>query len=188
MAEAPRDAAATRRRILDAATEEFSAAGFGGGRVGRIAERAQANQRMIYAYFGSKDGLFEAVLTEKVLQAQAAVTFDALDLPGYACQVFDFYRANPRMVRLNLWQALERPDLLGSLEPVARAMADKVAGIAEAQASGAVSAALPAEVLLDLILALTYGNIAQAGDAGAWPDSRRAALAVAVERLIVGGG
>ncbi|WIX80341.1 TetR family transcriptional regulator [Amycolatopsis carbonis] len=185
MAEVPaRDAAATRRRILDAAVEEFSDAGLAGGRVGRIAERARANQRMIYAYFGSKDGLFEAVLTEKVLQAQAAVMFDAEDLPGYACQVFDFYRANPRMARLNLWQALERPDLLPSLAPVERAMADKVAGIAAAQASGAVSSALPAAVLLDLVLALTYGNIAQAGNAALWPDSQRTALATAVSRLV----
>ncbi|MEV6897060.1 TetR family transcriptional regulator [Amycolatopsis sp. NPDC051372] len=185
MTEVPaRDAAATRRRILDAAIEEFSDAGLAGGRVGRIAERARANQRMIYAYFGSKDGLFEAVLTEKVLQAQAAVTFDAEDLPGYACQVFDFYRAHPRMVRLNLWQALERPDLLPSLAPVSRAMADKVAGIAAAQASGAVSSALPAAALLDLILALTYGNIAQAGNAALWTDSQRTALATAVSRLV----
>ncbi|MFI5605634.1 TetR/AcrR family transcriptional regulator [Amycolatopsis sp. NPDC051903] len=178
-----RDAAATRRRILDAATAEFSESGLAGGRVGRIAERARANQRMIYAYFGSKDGLFEAVLAEQVLQAQTAVVFDAEDLPGYACQVFDFYREHPRMVRLNLWQALERPDLLKSLAPVERAMADKVAGIAAAQAAGKVSPALPADRVLDLVLALTYGNVAQAGNAAAWTDDQRTALAIAVARL-----
>ncbi|QRP45677.1 TetR family transcriptional regulator [Amycolatopsis sp. FDAARGOS 1241] len=177
------DAAATGRRILDAAPAEFSEAGLAGGRVGRIAARARANQRMIYAYFGSKDGLFEAVLTEKVLQAQNAVVFDAEDLSGYACQIFDFYRAHPHLVRLNLWQALERPDLLKSLAPVERAMADKVAGIAAAQAAGKVSTALPAERVLDLVLSLTYGNVAQAGNAAAWTDDQRAALATAVTRL-----
>ena len=117
-APAVRDATATRHRILQAATVEFAASGLAGARVSRIAERARANQRMIYAYFGSKDGLFDAVLEHHVLLAQDAVTFEATDLPGYAQQVFDVYRTHPHLVRLALWQALERPDLMRSLAPV----------------------------------------------------------------------
>lgn len=179
----PRDAAATRRRILDAATVEFSAAGLAGGRVGSIAARARANQRMIYAYFGSKDGLFEAVLEHHVLLAQDAVDLDATDLPGYAQQVFDFYRGHPHMVRLSLWQALERPELKQSLAPVKRAMKEKVAAIARAQAAGQVNADLPADRLLDHILSLTYGNLAQAGNAAAWTDAQRRDLGISVARL-----
>lgn len=33
-----------------------------------------ANARMIYAYFGSKEGLFKAVIEQAVLQMQDAVT------------------------------------------------------------------------------------------------------------------
>ncbi|SNT41338.1 transcriptional regulator, TetR family [Streptosporangium subroseum] len=51
-----------RRRVLNAATAEFSAHGLSGARTARIAESAKANQYMIYAYFGYKDGLFDAVL------------------------------------------------------------------------------------------------------------------------------
>ena len=56
---APRDSAATKRRILDAATAEFAHFGLAGARVDRIAERAGANQQLIYAYFRSKEELFE---------------------------------------------------------------------------------------------------------------------------------
>ena len=55
----PRDADATRARILDAAVAEFSARGLAGARIDRIAEAAAANKRMIYVHFGSKDGLFD---------------------------------------------------------------------------------------------------------------------------------
>ena len=55
---------ATRARILSAATSEFAQHGFGGARVDRIARRADANKRMLYYYFGSKDELFLAVLEE----------------------------------------------------------------------------------------------------------------------------
>lgn len=55
----------TRRNILDVATQEFSAMGLSGARVDAIAERTNTTKRMLYYYFESKEGLYEAVL-EKV--------------------------------------------------------------------------------------------------------------------------
>jgi AcrR family transcriptional regulator len=55
----------TKRNILDVATQEFSAMGLSGARVDAIAERTNTTKRMLYYYFGSKEGLYEAVL-EKV--------------------------------------------------------------------------------------------------------------------------
>ena len=43
-----RDAEATKRRILDAATAEFAGHGYGGARVDQIAEAARSNKRMLY--------------------------------------------------------------------------------------------------------------------------------------------
>lgn len=57
-----RDPAATRGRILEAATQEFAAKGLSGARIADIAARANANKRMLYHYFGDKEGLFLAVL------------------------------------------------------------------------------------------------------------------------------
>jgi len=59
-----RDPARTRSRILDAATVEFARYGLGGARVDRIAQRAGANKRMLYYYYGSKEELFLAALEE----------------------------------------------------------------------------------------------------------------------------
>jgi len=57
-------AAATRENILRAATKVFAKHGFAGGRVEQISKAAKSYDRMIYYYFGSKEGLFIAVLEE----------------------------------------------------------------------------------------------------------------------------
>jgi AcrR family transcriptional regulator len=67
-----RDPARTRSRILDAATVEFARYGLGGARVDRIAERAGANKRMLYYYFGSKEALFLAALEESYAHIRTA--------------------------------------------------------------------------------------------------------------------
>src|SRR3954471_3822957 len=67
-----RDPGRTRRRILEAATEEFARYGLGGARVDRIAARSGANKRMLYYYYGSKDRLFLAALEESYARIRAA--------------------------------------------------------------------------------------------------------------------
>ena len=57
-----RDPARTRAAILAAATGEFTTKGLKGARVDAIARRSGANKRMIYHYFGNKEGLYLAVL------------------------------------------------------------------------------------------------------------------------------
>jgi len=57
-----RDPERTRAAILAAATQEFTAKGLTGARVDAIASIARVNKRMIYHYFGGKDGLYLAVL------------------------------------------------------------------------------------------------------------------------------
>ena len=55
----------TKQRILASATAEFARYGLGGARVDRIATRAGANKRMLYYYFGDKEGLFLAALEDR---------------------------------------------------------------------------------------------------------------------------
>jgi len=57
-----RDAEATRAKILDAAEEEFAQGGLSGARTEAIAQRTGVTKAMIYYYFDSKEGLYEAVL------------------------------------------------------------------------------------------------------------------------------
>src|SRR6202008_4992900 len=61
-----RDPQRTRDRILAAAIAEFSAEGFAGARVARIARRARINKRMLYHYFGNKEDLFREILDRKL--------------------------------------------------------------------------------------------------------------------------
>lgn len=56
------DAERSKQDILAIATEEFALNGLSGSRVDEIAERTRTSKRMIYYYFGGKEGLYQAVL------------------------------------------------------------------------------------------------------------------------------
>jgi TetR/AcrR family transcriptional regulator len=105
--ERPRDAARTRRQILDAAAIEFAAKGLDGARVDEIALRAATNKRMIYYYFGSKEALFTAVLEElylRLCEAGQSLNLDQhppLEALDRLCgKVFTFYRQHPEAIAL----------------------------------------------------------------------------------------
>jgi AcrR family transcriptional regulator len=91
-----RDPDRTRTRILEAARVEFAAVGGAGARVDRIAAAAGVNKRMIYHYFGSKEGLYAALLDAWLGQAHEALT------AGQAVGSVD-----RDLVRLLMWEALE---------------------------------------------------------------------------------
>jgi AcrR family transcriptional regulator len=95
----------TRQRILDAATREFARYGLGGARVDRIAQRAGANKRMLYYYFGSKDALFLAALEESYARIRGAER--ALDL-----EHADPREALKRLVDFTWKYYLEHPEFL----------------------------------------------------------------------------
>lgn len=104
------DSERTRQRLLDAAFDEFVDHGLAGARVDRIARSAKANKQAIYAYFGSKEALFDAVLEQRLELLVSAVPLTPDDLAGYAAAMYDYLEANPDYLRLNNWKRLERPD------------------------------------------------------------------------------
>ncbi len=103
-----RDPEGTRRRILAAALQEFSAKGIDGARVDAIAERAGTNKRMLYYYFGSKDDLFRAVLRQRL--AERAPTAPERDRTGPTrlVDLQDRLESSMDYVRLLMWEGLER--------------------------------------------------------------------------------
>ena len=156
-ATATRSSEETRRRLLAAATAEFAEHGIAGARVDRIAEAAGVNKQAIYAYFSSKEGLFDAVFDAMVVQGMEDVPIDAYDLPEYAARLHDRYRKHPEVLRIATWYALERGH--GTPHPSAlRSSKNKVAAIREAQAAGAVSKAIDAEDLLMLVLSTSHAG------------------------------
>ncbi len=97
----------TRNAILAAAHDEFALHGLSGARMDAIAARTATVKRMIYYYFGSKEGLYRAVLERAyaaIRQAEAGLELDRLP-PDAAMRrlvefTFDYQTANPDFVRL----------------------------------------------------------------------------------------
>src|SRR5262249_16885173 len=131
-----RNAEATRERILAAALAEFSAHGIAGARVDRIAQAAGCNKNLIYIYFEDKETLFTTVLRKHLTRIHEEHPFTPDDLPGYAAKLFDWAMANPDLMRLMSWFALDQQ----AKDPAERmAIFDaKVAALAEAQNAGQV--------------------------------------------------
>ncbi len=180
-----RDAEATRKRILEAATTEFSRYGLAGARVDRIAEAANSNKAMIYAYFGSKEGLFDAVGTELIAWHVQDVPLDTYNLPEYAARVFDRYQNHPELMRLVNWDRLERSGERVQPKEIVKSIEGKVSAIRQAQEDGVVSRHFPTPLLLELILALVElrPNTAGPTDEPAHA-ARRQAIKDAVGRLV----
>lgn len=102
-----RDADATQARILAAAKKEFAKSGLGGARVDEIADRAKANKRMIYHYFGNKEDLFRIVLEDAYTDIRTAE--QALELEHLPARealeklirfTWDYYLKNPEFITL----------------------------------------------------------------------------------------
>ncbi len=166
-----RDSEATKRRILDVAEQEFADRGLTGARVDTIASRTDTNVRMIYYYFGSKDGLYRAVLervygqmreTEQGLQLGTLAPADAIRrLTEFT---FDYQQAHPNFVRLVAIENIHRAEHLAGLTLI-RAMnasvIETISAILErGQAAGVFRAdAEPIGVHL-LITALCFFRVA----------------------------
>lgn len=102
-----RDPNRTREAILAAAQDEFALKGLSGGRVDEIARRSRANKRMIYHYFGDKQGLYLAAL-ERVYEdlRGSERTLELADLEPEAAIKrliefnFDYCRHHPALISL----------------------------------------------------------------------------------------
>lgn len=123
-----RDAEATKARILLAAKKEFAKSGLGGARVDEIADRANANKRMIYHYFGSKEDLFRAVLEEAYLgirEAEKRLNLDDM-APREALEklvrfTWTYYLKNPEFITLVNSENLHRAKHLKGLKTLPEA-------------------------------------------------------------------
>jgi AcrR family transcriptional regulator len=188
----PRDANATKERFVVAAIEEFAAHGLAGARIDEIAERAGANKRLIYAYFGSKDDLFDAVLARTLGVLTDSVPFTADDLVGWAGSLFDRLVAEPHVLRLATWRNFERNDA----SPAELASyASKLKAIKAAQKSGEVTGDIPAANLLALLMGMVNSWLqasAALRDLGGGADAmstrtvnrHRRSLVLAVRRVV----
>lgn len=180
--------AATHRRILDVATREFAEHGIAGARVERIVAAARTNKAQLYAYFGSKDGLFDAIFFGSLDRIVNVVPIDADDLADWAVRLYDEYLRRPDLIRLATWARLERRPAGHLVDDADRRDDTKLRAIAEARAAGRVRPGDPFDVLA-LVIAMSMAwspvsNVyaATADEPEDAHERRRALLREAVSR------
>jgi AcrR family transcriptional regulator len=109
------DPARTMAGILEVATREFAAKGLSGARIDAIAEATHTSKRMIYYYYGSKEGLYLAVLEDqyrRVRQIESELHLEDL-APEAALRslvefTFDHHASNEDYIRLVMNENIER--------------------------------------------------------------------------------
>ncbi len=102
-----RDPEGVRRDILSVAMDEFSQNGLSGARIDEIAARTRTSKRMIYYYYGDKEGLYQQALEEayaKVRGGESDLELDGME-PRAALEklcrfTFDHHRRNPAFIRM----------------------------------------------------------------------------------------
>jgi AcrR family transcriptional regulator len=148
-------AESARSRVLQAAVEEFGARGFAGARMDAIARAAGVSKQLPFHYFKSKEILFQAAVLATLEQHKT-------DLEAWAngrdtlVQAEHVYSADPRLVRMLLWEGLELGD--SSIQDQHGRVAiyrEWIDGIRQDQASGRLDPALDPEHVVLSYLALT---------------------------------
>lgn len=115
----------TMADILEVATREFAEKGLAGARIDVIAEAMRTSKRMIYYYFGSKEGLYIRVLEEAYRRMRAIESDLHLDdlppedalrkLVGFTV---DYQRANPDFIRLVMTENIHRGEYLAQSQGI----------------------------------------------------------------------
>jgi hypothetical protein len=109
----------TMAGIIAVATAEFAAKGLTGGRIDAIADATHTSKRMIYYYYGSKEGLYLAVLEDAYRRIRATeAELHLADLsPEEALKAlvgftFDHHNSNQDFIRLVMSENIQRGNFL----------------------------------------------------------------------------
>ena len=112
-------AIATRQGILKAAIEVFSTYGYEGGSTEKISKLAKSHDRMIYYYFGSKQGLYIAAIQEiykRFNEAEAKIKLN-IEKPVEALEevarfIWNYYQKHPEFITLLNNENLHRGEMI----------------------------------------------------------------------------
>ena len=170
---APRtnDPERTMADIIEVATHEFSEKGLAGARIDVIAEAMRTSKRMIYYYFGSKEGLYVSVLEEAYRRIRAIESGlhledlapeDALRrLVGFTV---DYQLANPDFIRLVMTENIHRGEFLAQSKAIQRLNVPAIDAVREVYQRGVAAGVFRAGIdPVDLhmsISALSFFNTA----------------------------
>jgi len=126
----------TMADIIEVATHEFSEKGLAGARIDVIAEAMRTSKRMIYYYFGSKEGLYIRVLEEayrRIREIEAGLHLEDLApedalrrLVGFT---IDYQLANPDFIRLVMTENIHRGEYLAQSKLIQKLNVPAIEGL-----------------------------------------------------------
>jgi TetR/AcrR family transcriptional regulator len=147
-------------QIVSAAREEFAKRGFAGARVQEIARKAGVNKQLLFYYYHSKRGLFQAVLSRAAGELEAALTGITLSggrplerLRRALEAQFDYLGRHPELV------AILTQEGRADLGPFAPAIKRLVVLLAEGQGLGQVRDELDPHLTAAQALVLMVGYL-----------------------------
>lgn len=135
--------------ILEVATREFAAHGLAGARIEKIQQQTRTSKRMIYYHFGSKEGLYRAVI-ERAFEIAREVDKDFDPQQGtpeqalkqIANNAFEAFTQNPSFVRLLTFENLAGAPYIRQSQHASRlnrmAMADLESVLKRGHADGSI--------------------------------------------------
>jgi len=164
------DPARTMAGILEVATAEFAEKGLSGARIDAIAAATLTSKRMIYYYFGSKEGLYIAVLEEayrRVRAIEAGLHLKDLEPEAALRQLveftFDHHSGNEDYVRLVMNENMARGAYMAQSKRMKELNVPAIAAIQDLYdrgvAQGVFRPGLDAIDIHASISALTFFNV-----------------------------
>lgn len=164
------DPEGVRRDILNAAMEEFARSGLSGAKIDDISAQTSTSKRMIYYYFGDKEGLYLRALEEAYSRVrEGEEKLDLGHLPPVAALkklvafTFDHHRKNPDFIRMVMIENVHHADYLVKSEVIRglnSTAVDRLTDlIARGQASGDFRDDLDPVELHWQISALSFFNV-----------------------------
>lgn len=165
------DPARTMANILDVALTEFAEKGLDGARIDEIAAATQTSKRMIYYYFGSKEGLYLAVLEASyraMRETEADLHLDDLE-PEAALRrlvefTFDHHLSSEPYIRVVMAENMQRGHYMAQSQSIEQLNVPAISAIEGLYARGLESGLFRAGVdAIDLhatISALCFFNVA----------------------------
>lgn len=137
------DAERTRRDILEVASREFARNGLSGARVDEIAARIRSSKRMIYYYFGDKEGLYLRALEDAYREVRAGeAKLDTEGLPPLQALrqlvelTFDHHHRHEEFIRLVMIENIHGAKYLERSEAIRDINASAIDHIAEIYQDG----------------------------------------------------
>ena len=130
--------------IIAVATREFAEKGLAGARIDVIAEAMRTSKRMIYYYFGSKEGLYVRVLEEayrRIREIEAGLHLEDLPpedaLRKLVAFTVDYQLANPDFIRLVMTENIHRGEYLAQSKLIQKLNVPAIEGLRQVYERGA---------------------------------------------------